>query len=165
MDMSPPGLWSRATDRPNFCSDRAIYYVGQPPGQCSQFDSCQKALWFHILWINGCIMSRCSSWDSLSYISLSAHFETPWSLRFVTHLPNPSYVFTGSHIVYLMSLNWIKHTHTMGLHVSRVVLLPVAVLKLLANTIPLRLSVTNYFTVFLFSFTLSALTCEDLHVT
>lgn len=71
--------------------------MGQPPGQCSQFASSQKALWFHILWINGCNMSRCSSWDSR---------RVPCG--FVTHLPNPSYVLTCSHIVYLVSFTWIK---------------------------------------------------------
>lgn len=35
-----------------------------------------------------------------SYISLSAHCEEPCSPPFVTHLPNPSYVFTWSHTVH-----------------------------------------------------------------
>lgn len=57
-----------------------------------------------------------------SYISLSAHCELPCSLPFVTHLPNPSYVFTWSHVIYPShSPDWNQHIQCMittDLHVS-----------------------------------------------
>lgn len=125
MDVSPRGLWSRATQRPNFCGNGTIYYVGQPPSQCSQFASSQKALWFHIWWINGCNMSRRTvALETVSsYISVSAHCETARSLWFVLPLPGLSPVPTWSHVVYLVSFTWLETEYTvheeMSFHVSR----------------------------------------------
>lgn len=90
--------------------------MGQLPSQCSQFASSQKALWFHIFWINGCNTSRCSSWDR-QFIYLTGRSLWDGVTPAVCDAPPKSilffFFFYSPHFTSCV-LRWLKAEHMAG---------------------------------------------------
>lgn len=109
--VSPSEFWDGGDTETWFLWDGTVYYVGQPPGQPSQFASQGHCDWSLV---NKCYYVQVWLLKKASYICPSAHFQRQRSLGIVTHLP------TWPTIYVVMMLNLTQRSfHFLLLHLRR----------------------------------------------